>query len=109
MVPSKRGTHQSPAIVMICQVSSKATNAPPMGVHRPEIRRSPDPASSADNPIVWIEVPLHTAEFARTTSAEPATRRMRINPMPGQPPANVEYRRRKTHLSMLHQYPTCGS
>ena len=38
------------------------------------------------------------AEPALTTSAEPATIRMRINPMPGQPPANMEYKRRKAPL-----------
>jgi len=106
MVPSKRGTHQSPAIVMICQVSSKATDAPTMGVHNPEIRRSPQTAKNADIIIVWIDESPHTAELARATSAAPRTRRMRSNPIPGEPPAKVEYRRRKTHLSELHQVPT---
>jgi hypothetical protein len=33
--------------------------------------------------------------LARTTSAEPTTTRIRSKPVPGQPPANVEYKRRK--------------
>jgi hypothetical protein len=33
VVPSKTVTHRSPAIVMICQVSSNATKVPTMGVH----------------------------------------------------------------------------
>jgi hypothetical protein len=45
----------------------------------------------------------HSVELARTTSEAPRTTRMRSSPIPGQPPANVEYRRRKTHLSELHQ------
>jgi hypothetical protein len=107
MVPSRRGTHQSPAIVIICQVSSNATNAPTMGVHNPKIRRSPNPARNADITIELIGGALRTAELARTTSAAPTTKRMRINPMPGKPSAKVEYRRRNTKLSLLHQYPTC--
>ena len=106
MVPSKRGTQRSPAMVMTCQASRKATNAPTMGVHSPESRRSPIPVNNADITIVWIGELLHTAELARATSVEPRTRRMRSNPMPGQPPANVEYRRRKTHLSNPYKYPT---
>ena len=57
---------------------------------------------------------LHSLKLARTISAEPATRRMRSKPVPGQPPANVEYRRRNTHpfgrnqivtLLQAHRYP----
>ena len=43
----------------------------------------------------------HTAELARTTSVDPATRRRRSKPVPGQPPAKVEYKRRTTYLSKL--------
>lgn len=38
---------------------------------------------------------LHRIELAPTISAEPTTKRMRSKPVPGQPPANVEYRCRK--------------
>jgi hypothetical protein len=41
---------------------------------------------------------LRSVKPARTTSAEPATTRIRSNPVPGQPPANVEYRRRKVRI-----------
>jgi hypothetical protein len=41
----------------------------------------------------------HNLKAARATSDEPTTRRMRSKPVPGQPPANVEYNRRKTHPS----------
>jgi hypothetical protein len=99
MVASKRGTHWSPGAVMIWQVSSKATDAPTMGVHSPGIRRSPHPARNTDVTIIMIGGSPHTAELARATSAAPRTRRMRSNPIPGVPPAKVEYRRRKTHLS----------
>ena len=37
---------------------------------------------------------VHKVKPARTISAEPTTERMSIKPMPGQPPANVEYKRR---------------
>ena len=99
MVPRRRETQWSPGIVRICQVSIKASNAPTMGVHRPGMRRSPHPARTADVIVVVTGGSLHSIAPARTTSAEPATRRMRSKPVPGQPPANVEYRRRNTHPS----------
>jgi hypothetical protein len=105
VVPSKTVTHRSPAIVMICQVSSNATKTPTMGVHRPGMRRSPDPARNAEINVVVRGGFLHSVEFARKSSEAPRTTRMRSKPVPGQPPAKVEYRRRKTHLSKLHQFP----
>ena len=94
MVPSRRATHRSPASVRICQISIKATNVPAMGVHRPGIRRIPEATKSAQVIVVFIGGSFHSVEVARTTSAEPTTTRMRSKPAPGQPPANVEYRRR---------------
>jgi hypothetical protein len=38
--------------------------------------------------------PAQSLEKARTTSADPTTNRIRSKPDPGQPPANVEYKRR---------------
>jgi hypothetical protein len=105
VVPSKTVTHRSPVIVTIYQVSSNATKTPTMGVHRPATRRSPDPARNAENNVVVRGAFLHSVEFARRSSEAPRTTRMRSKPVPGQPPANVEYRRRKTHLSKLHQFP----
>ena len=70
-----------------------------MGVHSPGIRRIPHPTKSAEVIVVLIGESLQGVELARTISAEPTTERMRISPMPGQPPANVEYNRRKTHPS----------
>ncbi len=99
MVASKRATHLSPVIVIICQTSSKATKAPAMGVHRPGMRSSPNSARNKDVSVVLIGGSLQRVELARTISAEPRTRRMRSKPIPGRPPANVEYSRRKTHLS----------
>src|SRR5271166_3816858 len=96
MVPSRTGTHGSPGSVKICQISVKATNVPAMGVHSPGIRRIPQAARSAHVIVVFIGGgSRQSVELARTISAEPTTKRMRSKPMPGQPPANVEYRRRK--------------
>jgi len=99
MVPSRRATHRSPAGARICQISIKATNVPATGVHSPGIRRIPHPAKNTDITVVFIGGSFHSIELARTISAEPTTKRMRSKPMPGQPPANVEYRRRNTHPS----------
>ena len=98
MVPSKRAIHRSPAIVMICQVSSNATKAPTMGVHRPGMRRNPNPARNAEIIVEATEGSPHSVELARTTSEAPRTTRMRSSPIPGRPPANVEYKRRKRTL-----------
>jgi len=100
MVPSRKGTHGSPGSVRICQISVKATSVPAMGVHSPGIRRIPHPNKSAAVIVVFIGGgSLQSIELARTISAEPTTERMRSKPMPGQPAANVEYNRRKTHPS----------
>jgi hypothetical protein len=47
---------------------------------------------------------LHGLKPARAASTAPTTERVRSKPVPGQPPANVEYRRRKMRLSghLLH-------
>ncbi len=96
MVASKRGTHGSPARVnMIWPIAVKATSVPAMGVHRPGMRRAPDPINNAAVIVASRAGLLPSVEHARKTSAEPPTRRMRSNPMPGQPPAKVEYSRRK--------------
>jgi hypothetical protein len=94
-VPNSTQTHLSPASVSNFQVSINAMEIPAMGVHSPGMRRIPHPASNADVIVVFTGGSLHKVELARPTSAEPTTRRMRSNPVPGQPPANVEYRRRK--------------
>ena len=99
MVASKSGAQRSPARVRTCPNASKATSVPAIGVHRPGIRRIPDPARNAEVIVVCVGGLLHRVELARTTSAEPPIRRMRSKPVPGQPPANVEYRRRKMRLS----------
>ena len=61
-----------------------------MGVHRPGIRRSPHPARNAAIMVVLMGGSFHSIALARTTSAEPPTKRIRSKPAPGQPPANVE-------------------
>jgi len=100
MVPSRRATHRSPASVRICEISITATNVPATGVHIPGIRRIPHPAKNTDIIFVLVgEGALHRIELASTISAEPTTTRMRSKPVPGQPPANVEYRRRRVRLS----------
>jgi hypothetical protein len=97
MVASKRTTQTSPRSVSICQISMKAANAPTIGVQRPGMRRTPQTASNADVIVALIGGSLHKVRPARTINAEPPTRRMRSNPVPGQPPAKVEYKRRNTH------------
>jgi hypothetical protein len=107
-VPNKTEFKGSPARVRICVIAIKAATVPAIGVHRPGMRRIPDATRNTEIMVVCIGGPLHSVELARTTSAEPPTRRMRSKPMPGQPPANVEYRRRKGTPFCTLQIPTSG-
>ena len=93
-VPSSSQTHLSPGSIMIFQISISATEVPTMGVHNPAIRRMPAPIASTAGMVTFKGGSIHSLEAARTTSAEPITKRRRSKPVPGQPPANVEYRRR---------------
>ena len=93
-------TDLSPASVRIFQISIIATDVPTMGVHSPTISRIPAPIKSTAGMVTFIgRRSLHSLKLARAISTEPTTTRMRSNPVPGQPPANVEYNRRKTHPS----------
>jgi hypothetical protein len=93
-VPNNSQTHLSPGSMNIFQISITATEVPTMGVHKPAISRIPTPIESAARTLTFIGEWLANLEAARTTSAQPITKRMRSKPAPGQPPANVEYRRR---------------
>jgi hypothetical protein len=77
-----------------------------MGVHTPGIRRIPDNNKKEHVTTTFKGGSLHRIEFARITKAEPRTSRMRSKPIPGQPPANVEYKRRKDapFLTFLESY-----
>ena len=99
VVPARRAFHGSPASVKICHIATRATSVPAIGVHSPGISRSPDPTRHADASVVTLTGGApHSVELARTTSAEPTTSRMSSKPAPGQPVANVEYRRRNQDL-----------
>ena len=95
-VPNSSQTHLSPGSVSIFQISINAMEVPTIGVHKPTISSIPAPVKSTAGIVTFIGGgSLHSLKPARTTSAEPTTKRMRSKPAPGQPPANVEYRRRK--------------
>jgi hypothetical protein len=92
-VPNSSHTHLSPGSANIFQISINAMEVPTIGVHKPTISRIPAPIKSTEGIVKFIGGrSLHSLKPARTTSAEPTTKRMRSKPVPGQPPANVEYR-----------------
>ena len=94
-VPNSSQTHLSPATVSIFQISINAMEVPTMGVHKPAINSTPAPIRSTAGIVTLMGGGSpDSLELARTTSAEPTTTRMRSKPVPGQPPANVEYSRR---------------
>src|SRR5580692_7888637 len=95
-VPNNSHTHLSPGTVSIFQISIKAMEVPTIGVHKPAISSNPAPIKSRAGIVTFIGGrSVHSLKPARTISTEPTTTRMRSNPAPGQPPANVEYSRRK--------------
>jgi hypothetical protein len=93
-VPNNSQTHRSPGSMNIFQSSINATEAPTMGVHRPPIRRIPAPNERMATVVTFRGGSDHSLELARTISDDPTTSRNRSKPEPGQPPANVEYKRR---------------
>jgi hypothetical protein len=95
IVANNTRTQASPGSAAL-HSSSKATEVPAMGVQSPGMRRIPKRASNAAIISVEIGASLRSVELARTTSVKPRTRRMTSRPVPGRPPANVEYRRRNS-------------
>ena len=61
-----------------------------MGVHKPRIKRNPATRRIAAVIVMFSGGSPHSRKPARRTSTDPITSRMRSNPVPGQPPANVE-------------------
>ena len=96
-VPNKSQTHRSPGSTNILQISIRATDVPTIGVHKPATNRIPAAIESTASMVTFIGGSLASLEAARTISAQPTTKRMSSKPTPGQPPANVEYRRRNLH------------
>ena len=71
------------------------------GVQSPATRRSPNIASDAEVSVMCDGGSPHSTSPVFTRRTQPTTRRMTSRPMPGQPPANVEYRRRNTYLDPI--------
>jgi hypothetical protein len=94
-VPNNNQTHRSPGSISIFQSWISATETPTIGVHKPAIRRIPAPIERMAGIVTFSGGSVQSLELARTISADPTTKRMRSKPMPGHPPANVEYKRRK--------------
>jgi len=93
-VANSSQTHLSPGSASTFQISITATPVPAMGVHKPAMSKTPANIKRTDVTVTFIGEPPEILELARTISAEPMTRRSRTRPIPGQPPANVEYKRR---------------
>ena len=94
-VPSRSQTHLSPGSVKIFQASMSAIELPTMGVHKPTTSSIPAPIKSTAGIVTFSGGgSLQSLTLARATNEHPTTARIRSNPVPGQPPANVEYKRR---------------
>ena len=100
-VPNKSQTHLSPGSIIIFQTSINATEIPTTGVHNPAMRRMPAASDSTATIVTFKGGSIHSLEAARTSIAEPITKRMKSKPVPGQPPANVEYSRRTLYTPIF--------
>jgi hypothetical protein len=101
MAADNRHTIGSSSTLRICEISIRATTAPATGVHSPANSSNPDPVTVAGPSVMCSGASVHRCGAARTMTTGPMTSRMSSKPMPGQLPANVEYRRRNAHLHRL--------
>jgi hypothetical protein len=76
--------------VRILEISIAATAIPARGVQSPMTRRTAGPARQAKMSAACHGGSLQSCPLALTSRTDPTTRRIASNPMPGQPPANVE-------------------
>jgi hypothetical protein len=97
MVPTNSHSDLSPGTVRIFHVSTTVTKLPTTGVQSPSISKMPDPNRIAEIMVVRSGGSTHSSKPAGTINTEPTTKRRSSNPVPGQPPANVEYKRRNTN------------
>jgi hypothetical protein len=105
--PNNSQSHRSPGSTTILQISIRATDVPTIGVHKPATSRIPVAIESTASMETFIGGALASREPARKISAEPTTKRIRSKPAPGQPPANVEYKRRNNTTSKRYSLGGC--
>ena len=100
IVAASRRPFRSSPVVRISEIATTATTAPATGVHNPAMRRSAASASDAEA-TMGNGRPLDSPGPARQRTTAPTTSRINSKAIPGQPPANVEYRRRNTYLDTI--------
>jgi hypothetical protein len=96
MVPKKMLAHGSPGCEMALLSPRIATNDPEMGIHNPASRSIPATIPSTSRMADSICGPPRSFMSPEAIIAIPATSRRNRRPTPGQPWANVEYRRRRS-------------
>ena len=85
--------------------SMRATTVPTMGVYSPMARRIAATPKKTDNNVMGMPGLPSRADPAPFAKAKPTTSRIKMSPIPGQPPAKVEYKRRNwTHLSFTYSF-----
>jgi hypothetical protein len=102
-VATMRQTNRSADMMTSLQLSMTATSVPTIGVKSPMSRKTAAAANRTDRTVMWKSGLFCRAELAILTKANPTTSRIKIRPIPGQPPAKVEYKRRNGRtLSYTH-------
>jgi hypothetical protein len=100
IVAARRRPFRSSPVLRISEIATTATTAPATGVHNPAMRRSAASASAAEA-TMSNGGPLHRPGPACQSTTAPTTSRISSKAIPGEPPANVEYRRRNRSLEMI--------
>ena len=101
MVPANRPTNGCSSTLRICEISISGNDCSSHG--RPEPRDEKKPRyRQRRGGECHVQRRLAPQLEARTHKEDRADdRRISSKPMPGQPPANVEYRRRNTYLDTI--------
>jgi len=97
MAPNKSQSHLSPGTDKIFHASMRAARVPMTGVQSPSIKKNPDIARAAEIIMTFRGGSAQSRKPARRISTDPTTRRSNSSPVPGQPLANVEYKRLNTN------------
>ena len=100
-VATKRQTSPSACMVTSLQLSSRATSVPTIGVNSPMRSRIAAAARSTDKIAKGIAGLFSMTEVALLIKAKPTTSRIKMSPIPGQPLAKVEYKRRNGRTSRV--------
>jgi hypothetical protein len=103
-VAIRRKSNRSAGTMTSLPHSMRATRVPTMGVYSPMARRIAAVPRRTDKQVMGIAGLPSRADPALFANAKPTTNRIKMSPIPGQPPAKVEYKRRKMDAPLVYVF-----